>query len=625
MQIQTLNLSHDRWEAEKDAVAASLNVLKPREILGVSQWADEKRMLSPEASAEPGKWYTSRAEYQREIMDAFSDPSVERVVVMSSAQIGKTEIMNCVIGYHIDHDPSPMLIVEPTLEVGKAWSKDRLSTMIRDTDCLRRKVSDAKARDSGNTALHKTFIGGHITIAGANSPASLRARPIRIVMCDDIDAFPASAGAEGDPVELAVKRTTTFWNRKIGLFSTPTDEGSSKIEAEFSKSDQRHYYVPCPHCGEFQQLDFKNLKWPDKHPADAHYECSSCSGIITDGDKQRMIRNGQWRKEAVGHAGVAGFYINELYSPWVTFGQVADKFYKAKDDPMTLKVFINTSLGEVWKQVVRKAEPNAINRAKCDLAPQVVPPEAVALTCGIDQQMVGYWFAVRAWARDMTSWLIHYGYLPTQDELDHLIFNTHYPYADGSGSLPIWRAARDTGGTQGKGEEMSMTEEAYWWIVKNTGRGPMLFGTKGSSRIMSTRFKTGEPLIKTRSGRKLPDWFRIMEINTSVMKDHFFYGIDQAVAQGPNALYLHKETGEDYIRQVTAEEKRIKNGTEEWVVLRKDNHLLDAEVLCISLAQPQWVGGGVNLIGKRQSGGLAVVPRAPGRRVISSGVDLYGR
>ena len=200
-------------------------------------------MLSPEASAEPGKWYTSRAEYQREIMDAFSDPSVERVVVMSSAQIGKTEMMNCVIGYHIDHDPSPMLIVEPTLEVGKAWSKDRLSTMIRDTDCLRRKVSDAKARDSGNTALHKTFIGGHITIAGANSPASLRARPIRIVMSDDIDANPASAGAEGDPVELAVKRTTTFWNRKIGLFSTPTDEGSSKIEAEFSKSDQRHCIV----------------------------------------------------------------------------------------------------------------------------------------------------------------------------------------------------------------------------------------------------------------------------------------------------------------------------------------------------------------------------------------------
>ena len=167
-------------------------------------------MLSPEASAEPGKWYTERAEYLRGIMDAFSDPLVETVVVMSSAQIGKTECLNNVIGYFVDYAPSPILVVEPTIEVGKAWSKDRLSTMIRDTPSLKGRVRDVRSRDSNNNTLHKRFEGGHITIAGANSAASLRARPIRIVLCDDVDAFPVSAGSEGDPINLAVKRTTTF-------------------------------------------------------------------------------------------------------------------------------------------------------------------------------------------------------------------------------------------------------------------------------------------------------------------------------------------------------------------------------------------------------------------------------
>lgn len=615
--IQTLENSHE-WMAVKRA----LHLLRPREILSVSQWADRNRMLSPEASAEPGKWYTSRAEYQRGIMDAFSDPVIERIVVMSSAQIGKTEIMNCAIGYYIDHDPAPMLIVEPTLDVGKSWSKDRLSTMIRDTPCLTHKVSDVKTRDSGNTTLHKAFHGGHITIAGANSAASLRARPIRIVLCDDIDAFPVSAGSEGNPVELAVKRTTTFWNRKIGLFSTPTDQDASKIEAEYLKSDQRKYYIPCPHCDEYQILEFKYIKFPKGEPEKAHYECRHCGKVISDADKSRMIHRGEWRKHAPDVKRVAGFWINELYSPWVTFGEVATKFYKAKDDKMMLKVFINTSLGESWKQVVKKSDDSEIYKAKCDLAPQTIPPDAVAITCGIDQQMVGYWFVVRAWARDMTSWLIHYGYLPTKEDLDNLVFNTQYPYSDGSGFLPIWRVARDTGGTKGKESETSMTEEAYWWIVRNAGRGPMLFGTKGSSSHMSGRFKVGQPLLKTPSGKHLPEWFRVIEINTGAMKDYYFYGVEQAANRANNALYLHGETEENYVRQVTAEEKRSVDGEEKWVMIRKDNHLLDAEILCISLAMPQWVGGGVNLMGKPKHDPTHHKPT--GRRVISAGVEKTG-
>ena len=219
----------------------NLSVVAPPKRLSVSEWADEYRYLSAEASAEPGKWRTDRAEYQRGMMDAFSDPKIHTVVVMSSAQIGKTELLNNIVGYFVDQDPSPMLMLQPTLEMGNTWSKDRLSPMIRDTRTLTDKISDSKARDSGNTILHKTFQGGHITIAGANSPASLASRPVRVVLADEVDRYPQSAGAEGDPLSLAFKRTTTFWNRKRMVVSTPTVKGVSRIEMAYEESDKRRY------------------------------------------------------------------------------------------------------------------------------------------------------------------------------------------------------------------------------------------------------------------------------------------------------------------------------------------------------------------------------------------------
>lgn len=225
----------------------ALSLAAPPPNLKISQWADQYRQLSNEASAEPGRWKTDRAAYQREIMDTMGDPSVDTVVIMSSAQIGKTEIVNNAVGYHIHLDPAPILLLQPTLEMAEAWSKDRFAPMLRDTPSLRGLVRDPRARDSGNTLLHKRFPGGHITMAGANSPASLASRPIRLVLCDEVDRYPASAGAEGDPVSLARKRSTTFWNRKLLLTSTPTIKGASRIEAAFEQSDQRRYHVACTH------------------------------------------------------------------------------------------------------------------------------------------------------------------------------------------------------------------------------------------------------------------------------------------------------------------------------------------------------------------------------------------
>ena len=187
-------------------------------------------------------------------MDAVNETGVREVVFMTSAQIGKTEILNNILGYFVHQDPSPILFIQPTLEMAEAWSKDRLAPMIRDTDALTELFKDPKSRNSDNTLLHKKFNGGHLTMAGANSPSSLASRPIRIVLLDEEDRYPTSAGAEGDPGSLAQKRTTTFWNRLLVSASTPTIEGESKIEARYGLSDQRHFFVPCPACGTFQVL-----------------------------------------------------------------------------------------------------------------------------------------------------------------------------------------------------------------------------------------------------------------------------------------------------------------------------------------------------------------------------------
>ena len=194
-------------------------IWKSPPTLTVSEWADEHRRLSPESSAEPGRWRTSRAEYQREIMDTVADATIETIVIMSSAQVGKTEIINNIVGYYIDQDPSPMMVLQPTVEMAKTWSHDRLAPMVRDTPCLKELIADNKSRASSNTLFHKSFPGGHITMTGANSPTGLASRPIRVVCCDEVSRYPQSAGAEGDPVNLIRKRTTTFHNRKIILTS----------------------------------------------------------------------------------------------------------------------------------------------------------------------------------------------------------------------------------------------------------------------------------------------------------------------------------------------------------------------------------------------------------------------
>ncbi len=338
-------------------------LLAPPPKLTVSQWADTYRYLSPEATSVHGRWRTARAPYQREVMDAVSDPQVEDIVCMWSAQVGKTEMELNVVGYFIHQDPAPMLFTLPTLQLATATSKDRLTPMLRDSPCFRGKVKESRARDGGNTLLHKTFPGGHITLGGANSPSSLSGRPVRVFLGDELSRWPKSAGADGSPKVLGFKRTATFWNRKRILVSTPIIKGDDATEDAFLASDQRHYYVPCPHCQGMQVLWWKDpegttrvlwAKHPDtgRHlPNTAAYLCNQpgCGALIDlDAHKVWMLARGEWRKHNPASRS-AGFHLNELYSPWRRLRETVTDYLSAKREGLdSLKAWINTSLGLPW-------------------------------------------------------------------------------------------------------------------------------------------------------------------------------------------------------------------------------------------------------------------------------------
>lgn len=229
-------------------LARCVATLKPPPELTLSQWADRYRMLSAESSAEPGRWHTDKAPYQREIMDAIGDAHIRRVVIMCAAQLGKTELLLNILGYFMAYAPAPILVMQPTLDMGQTFSKDRLAPMIRDTPVLRGLV-DVKSRYAGNTILKKNFPGGHITIVGANSATGLASRPIKVLLADEVDRYPGSAGTEGDPLSLAQKRQTTFWDKKTVMVSTPVIKGHSRIETEYNQSTREEWNVPCPECG----------------------------------------------------------------------------------------------------------------------------------------------------------------------------------------------------------------------------------------------------------------------------------------------------------------------------------------------------------------------------------------
>ena len=389
--------------------------IKPPPRLSVTEWADAHRRLPTKGAGEPGPWRTSRVPYSAEIMDCLSaDHPAKRVVFMKSVQSAGTEMGNNWVGWFIDTQKAPMMIVQPTLDMAERWSKQRLASMIDDCPSLRSKIAPSRARDSGNTTLLKEWAGGVMVISGANSGASLRSMPARYVFLDEVDAYPQELEGEGDPIKLAEARTTTFPRRKVFLVSTPTIESLSRINKEWLASDMRRYHVPCPHCGHEQALAWDNLRWPKGQPEQAVYHCADCGAGIEEHHKTKMLAAGRW-VASYPERPVAGFHINGLYTPTglgLTWAELAEEWIEASKDPARQKTFINLRLGEVVADPNEKLDADDLASRAATYESRTIPKGCLILTCGVDVQKDRFAILILGHGRAGQQWVIDYHEMP---------------------------------------------------------------------------------------------------------------------------------------------------------------------------------------------------------------------
>lgn len=470
-------------------------------------------------------------------MDACSDASINEVVVMAGAQLGKSEALLNIIGYHIHHDPCPILMLQPTLDMSQSFSKDRIANgLLRATPCLAGKVKDPRARDSNNTTLHKIFPGGAISIVGANSPSGLASRPIRLVLCDEVDRYPASAGSEGDPIQLARKRSSTFWNRKIVMVSTPTNKGASRIEDAYEKSDQREYYVPCKHCHHEQTLKWSNVRWQDNNPDTTKYLCDECSCLWTDSDRRWSIRNGRWIPKGEFTA-IAGFHISGLYSPWTPLSDGVREFLSVKKNPEQLRVWTNVYLATSWEDEGEQIDDYALADRREPI--ETVPEEVAFITCGVDTQDDRLEVSVIGWGRDDESWVIDHHVLygdPSTPQLWASLTNIlSKVYETSDGRQIVSRAACiDSGG--------HFTNSVYSYCKKNYAK--RFFAIKGVGG-------EGKP-IAGRPSKNNTMKCPLFPVGVDATKDLLFARM-RIQEEGAGYMHFSDKLNDEYFRQLTAE------------------------------------------------------------------------
>ncbi len=584
----------------------ALEAWRPSPRLPLSDWSEQHFYLSPESAAEPGKWHT--LPYQRGPMDAITDPEVTQVTWMKSSRIGYTKVVNATVGYYMHQDPCPIMVVQPTIEDAQGYSKEEIAPMLRDCPVLAAIMPAPKTRDADNTILLKRFPGGSLSLIGANSARGFRRVSRKVVIFDETDGYPPSAGTEGDQIQLGIRRTEYYWDRKIILGSTPTVAGRSRIERLFLAGDQRRYYVPCPHCGFMQVLQFPHLRWPKQHPELAVYVCLECGAEIDHQHKRAMVQAGEWRPgphpqfpdvPAPGaFAGHASFHLWSGYSfsPNAAWGTLCTEFVTAsRAGPEHLKTFVNTVLGEPWQERGEAPEWQRLYAQREAYTLGTCPLGVLFLTAGVDVQKDRLVYEVVGWGREKRSWSIDAGVLPgdTSDTSGHgpwvalegLLART-YPH-EGGIQLSLAMLAVDSGYN---------TQVVYGWARQHQ-----------MSRVIAVRgVSTAHVLIGapsrvdvTISGKKLRGGYKVWPIATGLAKSEL-YGWLALSPPTPKALtegeayppgYCHfPEYGEEYFQQLTAEQlvphKSQKGFTLfTWELIpNRENHFLDARVYARSAA-----------------------------------------
>lgn len=597
---------------------------RPKPHLTVSEWADRHRMIPPGTSPEPGAWRTDRVEYLREILDAFSDPTVERVVVQAASQIGKTEIFLNVMGYFAHQDPSPILFVQSTEDAMRHFSKERIKPMFDSSPALRGLLEEGE-RNPDNTIMLRQFPGGLLACAWAGSATSLASRPIRVVLGDELDRWPDSTGRDGDPWPQAVQRTSNFYNAKVGAVSTPTVEGFSAIERLFEDSDQRHYHVPCPHCGAPQVLHWSGIQYKnaagEDDPDNAWYRCAECKGRIEERHKPAMIRWGRWIAEKPEDPN-RGYQISALYSPWVRWATLAREWIKANSerDSRGLQAFINLRLGELWQEAAQKITVESLEKNR-ETYEARVPAGVLFATSGVDVQDNRFELEVVGWGVGRESWGVEYIVIPgdtslpeTWNRLDAALALT-FPRDDGR-LVPVVCTCIDSGGHR--------TQECYQFAQTRLVRN--IFASKGYAG-------PGRPVAgKASVSNQLR--INLIPIGVDTAKEAVFSRLAQPT-EGPG--YCHFPIGhgydDEYFKGLISERRVVRGGKRVWEKIRARNEPLDVRVLAtaaMELTMPDTPGSPFNFATlaaeeeKARAEPPAPIPvqPQPRRRVLSKGVEF---
>lgn len=554
-----------QWEA--------LQFLRPPEQLTVSEWAEKYRMLDSKSSAMPGPWSNDITPYLTGVMDEFNNYETEKIIFVKPTQIGGTEALQNMIGYIVMQDPSPTMIVYPTDTLAKSVSENRLQPMLKATPEI------AKKFDENSSLLELQFDSMYISLTGSNSPSGLASKPIRFLMMDEVDKYPGASSKEADPIKLASERTKTFHNKKIYITSTPTLKTGHIWKEKEAADIEKHFFVPCPHCGEYIEFKFQNIRFPDDEGmsyADraefATYVCQECGCLITDNDKHNMLKLGEWRtvRHNTKYVRNVAFWINTLYSPFVRWSDIAKEFLVSKDDPEDLQNFVNSWLAEAWEDTKLKTSAELVLERQTELPAYVVPQWTKLLTAGVDVQENSLYWSIRAFGEFLTSQNIAHGQSLSFEEIDR-IMNMQYMTEEGD-PMVVNLCLIDSG---------DQTDIVYDFCALHSDYA---LPVKGSSHAQLSHYKLS--MVNKTDSRAYG--MQLVLVDGGRYKDMIAGRMQRPNGKGSWMVYSGCDM--EYATQVTAEHKvnvKTPGGTKQvWQKKSShaDNHYLDAEVYALAAA-----------------------------------------
>lgn len=551
----------------------AMQMLCPPEQLTVSEWAEKYRVLDSKSSAMPGAWSNSVTPYLAGVMDEFNNYETEQIIFCKPTQVGGTEALQNMIGYIVMQDPSPTMIVYPTDILARSISENRLQPMLKATPEISKKFDD------NSSLLELQFEGMYLSLVGSNSPSGLASKPIRFLMMDEVDKYPGASNKEADPIKLAMERTKTFHNRKIYITSTPTLKTGHIWKAKESADIEKHFFVPCPHCGEYIEFKFQNIRFPDDESmsyADraefATYVCQECGCVITDNDKHNMLKRGEWRivRHNTKYVRNVAFWINTLYSPFVRWADIAKEFLLTKDDPEEFQNFTNSWLAEPWEDTKLKTNAELVMERQTELPALVVPSWAKLLTGGVDVQETSLYWSIRAWGDYFTSQNIAHGQALSFDEIVRLM-NIEYRTEDGDPAM-VNLCLIDSG---------DQTDMVYDFCTYNSD---WALPVKGASHAQLSHYK----LSKINREGSSANGLTLVLVDGDKYKDMIAGRMRKVNGRGSWMVYDGCDM--EYAQQVTNEHKvNVKSGGQTRQIWKPkfshaDNHYLDCEVYAMAAA-----------------------------------------